>query len=188
MSDPIEVLDFWLEKVGPQGWYTVDAGVDGDIIHRFGDLWLAAHEGGLEHWIDGALPTLAYLILTDQFPRNMFRGNARAFSTDARARAAAGVALDQSWDQDVPTPERQFFYMPFEHAEDPADQALAVDCFSTRMDDPETALHARAHQAIIARFGRFPFRNDALGRDSTPEEREFIENGGYGEVVRGLRP
>ena len=87
----------------------------------------------------------------------------------------------------APLPERQFFYMPFEHSEDLADQALAVDCFTNRMDSPETALHARAHQAIINRFGRFPFRNAALGRTSTDEEEAFMANGGYGAVVRELQ-
>lgn len=186
MSDPAEVLEFWLADVGPKGWYVVDEGVDAEIVARFGDLWQAARDGGLDHWVDGAIGTLAYLIITDQFPRNMFRGDPRAFSTDSRARDAARRALAEGWDQDAPAPERQFFYLPFEHSEDPADQALAVECFQTRMDNAETALHARAHQAIIARFGRFPFRNAALGRISTEEEKDFLEKGGYGAVVRSL--
>lgn len=187
MSDPVTVLEFWLETVGPSGWYEVNPDVDAEIVAQFGALWQAAHDGGLEHWIDGATGTLAYLIVTDQFPRNMFRGQARAFATDGRARDAARRALAENWDQDAPTPERQFFYLPFEHSEDLADQALAVDCFTTRMDNPETALHARAHQAIIQRFGRFPFRNTALGRNSTPQEQAFMADGGYGAVVRDLQ-
>jgi uncharacterized protein (DUF924 family) len=187
MSDPVTVLRFWLETIGPKGWYEVNPDVDAAISAQFGTVWQAAHAGGLEHWVDGARGSLAYLIVTDQFPRNMFRGQARAFATDARARDAARQALAQNWDQDVPTPERQFFYLPFEHSEDPADQALGVDCFTTRMENAETALHARAHQAIIQRFGRFPFRNAALGRVSTPEEEAFIAEGGYGAIVRVLQ-
>ncbi|WP_415234295.1 DUF924 family protein [Pseudorhodobacter sp.] len=187
MSDPATLLTFWLKTVGPKGWYEVNPKIDAQITEDFGALWQAAHDGGLEHWVDGATSTLAYLILTDQFPRNMFRGDPRAFATDARARAAARKALAQNWDQDIPTPERQFFYMPFEHSEDLADQALAVDCFKTRMDDPHSALHARAHQAIIERFGRFPFRNTALGRISSAEEEAFMASGGYGAIVQELQ-
>ncbi|MGO4910084.1 DUF924 family protein [Pseudorhodobacter sp. W20_MBD10_FR17] len=187
MTDPVTVLEFWLDTVGPKGWYEVNPSVDAEITAQFGDLWQAAHDGGLDHWVDGATGCLAFLIVTDQFARNMFRGQARAFATDPRARDAARRALAQNWDQATPTPERQFFFLPFEHSEDLGDQALAVDCFTTRMENPETALHARAHQAIIQRFGRFPFRNAALGRSSTPEEEDFMAQGGYGAIVRYLQ-
>ncbi|WP_050527336.1 DUF924 family protein [Pseudorhodobacter aquimaris] len=187
MSDPMEVLDFWLQKVGAKGWYEVNPALDAEITDRFGDLWQAAHDGGLEHWVSGTVGTLAYLIVTDQFPRNMFRGDPRAFATDTLARDAARRALAENWDLDAPTPERQFFYLPFEHSEDAADQALAVDCFTTRMDNPESALHARAHQHIIQKYGRFPFRNAALGRKSTKAEEAFMNEGAYGAVVRSLQ-
>ncbi|MDN5788187.1 DUF924 family protein [Pseudorhodobacter sp.] len=187
MSDPVEVLDYWLGEVGPKGWYEQNDKVDAEIRDCFGDLWQSALDGGLEHWVDGASGTLAYLIVTDQFSRNMFRGDPRAFATDPQARAAARRALAANWDQDVPAPERQFFYMPFEHSEDPEDQALAVSCFDTRIESPENALHARAHQEIIKRFGRFPFRNAALDRISSSEEEEFMQKGGYSAIVRALR-
>lgn len=186
MSDPVEVLDFWLGEVGPEGWYAGGEALDAECRLRFGDLWQAAHEGGLEHWVEGAAGTLAYLVICDQLARNIHRGRAEAFATDARARAAARKAVAAGWDLEAPEPERQFFYMPFEHSEDAADQALAVQLLTERLgSDPEMALHARAHQAIIARFGRFPFRNAALGRETTPEEAEFLANGGYAaEVAR----
>ena len=188
MSDPIEVLDFWLGTVGPDGWYKGSEALDAEIQHRFADVWQAAHDGGLEHWVEGTVGTLAYLILCDQMARNMHRGDALAFATDERARAAARRALVEGWDMDAPEPERQFFYMPFEHSEDPADQALAVDLLTNRLSsDPEMALHARAHQEIIARFGRFPFRNAALGRTHTDEEAAFLDAGGYGAVVQNLK-
>lgn len=188
MSDPVEVLDFWLGEIGPDGWYAGGAEVDHTIAAQFGELWQALNLGHLEHWVDGAVGTLAYLIVADQFSRNIHRGKADAFATDARARAAATRALEAGWDMDAPAPERQFFYMPFEHSEDPADQARAVELMAERMaSSPDLLLHARAHQQIIARFGRFPFRNAALGRDSSAEEVEFMENGGYGAIVRALK-
>lgn len=188
MSDPVEVLDFWLGEVGPDGWYAGGEVLDRECRMRFLDLWQAAQDGGLEHWIDGAAGTLAYLVICDQLARNMHRGSALAFATDARALAAARRAVDEGWDMAAPEPERQFFYMPFEHSEHLADQAVAVRLLTERMASmPDMALHARAHQAIIARFGRFPFRNAALGRDTTPDEAEFMENGGYMAEVNRLR-
>jgi uncharacterized protein (DUF924 family) len=188
MSDPIEVLEFWLGEVGPEGWYAGGEALDDECRARFLDLWQAAHEGGLEHWVDGTVGTLAYLVICDQLARNMHRGTDLAFATDARALAAARQAVEAGWDMGAPEPERQFFYMPFEHSEDPADQELAVRLLTERMaSDPDMALHARAHQAIIARFGRFPFRNAALGRDTTPAEAEFMAAWGYATEVARLR-
>lgn len=188
MSDPIEVLDFWLGEVGQAAWYAGGEVLDLECRMRFGDLWQAAHEGGLEHWVDGPAGTLAYLVICDQLARNMYRGTAKAFATDARALAAARIAVAEGWDMAAPEPERQFFYMPFEHSENPDDQALAVQLLTERLSsDPEMALHARAHQAIIARFGRFPFRNAALGRASTPAEAAFLLEGGYMAEVNRQR-
>lgn len=188
MADPIEVLDFWLGDVGPQGWYAGGEDLDAEIYARFGDVWQAAQGGGLEHWVEGTVGTLAYLIICDQLARNMHRGKPQAFATDPQARAAARRAIAQGWDMNAPEPERQFFYMPFEHSEDPADQALAVDYLTNRVaSEPDLALHARAHQQIIARFGRFPFRNAALGRISSPDEADFMSQGGYGAIVRSLK-
>ena len=188
MSDPVEVLDFWLGEVGPEGWYAGGEVLDLECQTRFRPIWQAAHDGGIEHWVDGPAGTLAYLVICDQLARNMHRGSAMAFATDARARAAARVALAEGWDLEAPEPERQFFYMPFEHSEDPADQALAVELLTERVPSlPEMALHARAHQAVIARFGRFPGRNAALGRDDTAAEAEWLAAGGYRAEVEALK-
>jgi uncharacterized protein (DUF924 family) len=188
MSDPIEVLDYWLGAVGPAGWYAGGDDLDGEITAIFAPIWQAAQEGSLEHWAEGAAGTLAYLIVCDQFPRNMHRGSALAFATDARARAAARRAITAGWDMESPEPERQFFYMPLEHSEDLADQDLAVDLMQTRMPShPDLWLHARAHREVIRRFGRFPFRNVALGRTSTADEQVFLESGGYMSMVRALQ-
>lgn len=188
MSDPVELLDFWLGEVGPDGWYAGGDEIDTVCRDRFQDIWQAARDGNLDHWVDGTVATLAFLILTDQLPRNMFRGTADSFSTDPLALQAARTAIAAGWDMGAPEPERQFFYMPFEHSENSADQAMAVQMMVERLpSDPEMALHARAHQAIIARFGRFPGRNAALGRADTPEEAAWIAAGGYGAEVRRLQ-
>ena len=188
MSDPVEVLEFWLHELGPKGWYAGGDEIDSLCRDRFADLWQAARDGGLEHWVDGTVGTLAYLILTDQIPRNIHRGTALAFATDPLARAAARKAVAEGWDLNAPEPERQFFYMPFEHSEDPADQALAVGYMRDRLpSDPENLLHARAHQAIILRYGRFPTRNAALGRVSSPEEQAYLDQGGYQALVKALK-
>jgi uncharacterized protein (DUF924 family) len=188
MSDPIEVLEFWLHEVGPKGWYAGGDELDSLCRDRFADLWQAAHDGGLDHWVDGTVGTLAYLILTDQIPRNIHRATALAFATDPQARAAARKALEEGWDLNAPEPERQFFYMPFEHSEDAQDQALAVKLLGERLaSDPEMVLHARAHQEVIRRYGRFPTRNAALGRVSTSEEQVYLDQGGYAALVKAMQ-
>ena len=189
MSDPQTVLEHWLDEIGQEGWYAAGDALDGDIRDRFGDLWQAAREGGLEHWAEGTAGTLAYLVLTDQYPRNMWRGTADAFATDPQALAAARRAVAAGWDMGAPEPERQFFYLPYMHSEALADQEDCIRLISERM--PETGahnlLHAQAHAEVIRRFGRFPYRNAALGRDTTAPEAEFLAAGGYMSVVEELR-
>lgn len=189
MADPAEILDYWIGDLGPEGWYAGGADLDAEIRDRFQEDWQAAAEGGLDHWIDGAGPSLAFIVLTDQFPRNMFRGTAQAFATDDRARAAADRAILEGWDMVAPEPERQFFYLPFMHSEEIGDQYRSVALMTERM--PETGasnlLHARAHREVIRRFGRFPYRNAALGRSSTAEEETFMAEGGYGALVESLK-
>jgi len=188
MADPVEVLDFWLLEIGPQGWYAGGDAIDAACRDRFADLWQAARDGGLEHWVDGTVGTLAYLIVTDQFARNIHRGTALAFATDPQALEAARKALAAGWDMGAPEPERQFFYMPFEHSEAPADQALAVRLLTERLaSQPDLALHARAHQEVIRRHGRFPTRNAALGRTSTAEEQAYLDAGGYMALVNQMQ-
>ncbi|GGE16751.1 Uncharacterized conserved protein, DUF924 family [Gemmobacter megaterium] len=189
MSDPVEVLDYWLGELGPEGWYAGGEELDAGIRDRFGDLWQAAADGGLDHWTEGPAGVLAFIVVTDQFPRNMWRGSAKAFSTDAMALAAARKAIAAGWDMEVPEPERQFFYLPFMHSEDLADQEECIDLMVERM--PETGasnvLHARAHTEIIRRFGRFPYRNAAFGREMTADEQAFLDGGGYMSVVESLK-
>lgn len=179
------VLEFWIDQIGEAGWYAGGEEIDARC-HPFATMCEEAREGAFGLWLTDPEGTLAYLILTDQLPRNIFRGRAESFATDPMARAAAAGAVDKGFDLAIPLPQRQFFYLPFEHSEDPADQARAVALIGERMDSPGHLLHARAHQAIIARFGRFPTRNAALGRTDTPKEAAWLAAGGYGAVVRAL--
>jgi uncharacterized protein (DUF924 family) len=184
---PDDVLTFWLTEIGPDRWYAGGHAVDSLCHTRFAALWHDAHEGRLDHWRTGPRSALAYLVLCDQIPRNIHRGAALAFATDARALAAARQAIAAGWDMMIPEPERQFFYMPFEHSEDPADQTLAVQLLTERLSsDPEMALHARAHREVIRRFGRFPSRNAALGRITTATEQAFLDAGGYPALVKTM--
>jgi len=190
MADPVEVLGFWLGDLGEDDWYAGGARIDALCRERFADEVEAARGGGLDHWVEGTVGTLAYLILTDQLPRNIHRDTALAFASDARALAAARRAIDEGWDMGAPEPERQFFYLPFEHSEDLSDQDRCVALMAERLPEggAENLLHARAHREVIRRFGRFPTRNAALGRASTPEEERYLAEGGYRALVETLRP
>jgi uncharacterized protein (DUF924 family) len=188
MTSPDEVLAFWLDEVGPKGWYGGGEALDAEVRRRYQDLWQAATEGACALWLTYPSGTLAYIVVTDQFPRNMFRDDARAFSTDTIARAAAKVAVDRGWDLRIDEPARQFFYMPMMHSENLSDQDRCVRLMLARM--PRTGannlLHAKAHREVIRRFGRFPTRNAALGRTSNAGEQAYLDDGGYLAVVRAL--
>ncbi len=185
---PREVLDFWLGEVGEAGWYEPPDGLDGRVRDLFEGTWVAALEGRLGPWMTAPADALAYVILLDQFPRNMFRGDALSFASDRHARAAAKTAIARDWDLRVPAPERQFLYMPLEHSENLVDQDRAVRLFKARMPEAgDLLLHARAHREQIRTFGRFPSRNAALGRQSTTEEERFLAEGGYRTLVERMR-
>jgi len=185
-----DVVSFWTES-GPEKWYAKDDAFDQAIRDRFGAAWQAAHDGTLPDWATDAPSALGLVLLLDQFPRNMFRDDPRAFATDARALQVSGQMVAQGWDRQISGAMRQFVYMPYMHSEDMAHQDICVDLMETRM--PETdptgnnGIHARVHREIIARFGRFPYRNDALGRETTPAEREFLETGGYKAILQELQ-
>ncbi|MBN2758974.1 MAG: DUF924 domain-containing protein [Rhodobacteraceae bacterium] len=189
MSTVDEVIAFWLEEVGPDGWYAQDDALDAKIRDRYQALWEKARAGRLCNWAFCPKGCLAYLIVTDQFPRNMFRDDPRAFATDELARKVAARACHLRFDGQIDEPARQFFYLPLMHSESQMDQDRAVRMFLLRM--PKTGaqnlLHARAHRAVIREFGRFPYRNTALGRVTTSAEQAFLTGGGYGLAVRKLQ-
>jgi uncharacterized protein (DUF924 family) len=176
-NTPNDVISFWRE-VGPEGWFEKNDAVDEDIRTRFLGLHEAAAAGKLKAWEQHAEGALALLILLDQFPRNMFRGQARAFATDPLARAIAANALVHGFDAQVAADMRGFFYLPFEHSENLADQERSV-ALCKASGDANALKWAEVHADIIRRFGRFPHRNAVLGRTTTPEEQAFLDSGGF---------
>ena len=189
MANPNDILAFWLDEVGVKGWYTGGDALDAKIRDRFEDDYNRVCAGALSLWLTHPTGTLAYIILTDQFSRNMFRGSSTSFKSDGIARAAAKAAIAKGWDLRIDEPARQFFYTPLMHSECLSDQDRAVRLIMTRMpnDKDGMLLHAKAHREIIRKFGRFPFRNEALGRDTRNAEAVFMKDGGYGAVVRTLK-
>jgi uncharacterized protein (DUF924 family) len=172
-----EVLAFWREA-GPEKWFVKDDGLDTEIRRRFLATHEAAARGELAQWErvpDGAL---ALVILLDQFPRNMFRGDKRTFATDALALAAAQAAIAHGFDRQVEPELRTFFYVPFMHSERLADQERCVALYRAVGDDYSLKF-AEEHADIIRRFGRFPHRNAVLARATTPEEQAFLDSGGF---------
>lgn len=189
MSTPEEVLTFWLKKTGPPGWYEGGEDLDQEIRNRFEGDHEDACEGRLSLWLTYPEATLAYIILTDQFPRNMFRDSPRAFESDRMAKAAAKMAISKCWDTRFDEPARQFFYMPLVHSECLEDQDRAVRLMTSRMPDTGhlSLPHARAHREVIRRFGRFPTRNEALSRESNAAEQAYLDSGGYKAVVEEMK-
>ncbi len=188
MVDPEDILAYWLDEVGPKGWYQGSEELDQDIRDRFGKTWCEAQDGACGLWLTHPTGTLAYIILADQMSRNMFRGSGQSFAADRSARAAAKAAISKGWDMKIDPPARQFFYMPLEHSENLCDQDRCVRLMKERLPEAtELLLHAKAHREIIRQFGRFPFRNEALRRDTTEAEQRFMDGGAYGGVVRALK-
>lgn len=151
------VLGYWLDELGPVGWYDGTEAVDAAIRDRFLTAWQDARDGAYGLWLTFPTGALAYVLLTDQFPRNMFRNDGQAFATDRQALAAAKAAINHGWDMRIGEPARQFFYLPLMHSENLADQDRAVRLIKERMPDTGASnlLHARAHREIIRQFGRF---------------------------------
>jgi uncharacterized protein (DUF924 family) len=174
---PAEIVSFWSDA-GPDRWFESDAAFDQAIRSKFLATHEAAARGELSIWEDSADGALALLILLDQFPRNMFRGNVRAFATDPLARAAADRAIARGFDRAVDQSLRPFFYMPLMHSETPADQERCVGLFAL-LGDAAQSEYAIAHRDIVAKFGRFPHRNRLLGRATTLAEQEFLDGGGF---------
>jgi uncharacterized protein (DUF924 family) len=178
IAAPASVLAFW-RAAGPDKWFKKDTAVDEDIRARFLETYDAAVAGKLSDWEQTADGALALTVVLDQFPRNMFRGDARTYAADPQARAVAERALARGFDQKMPLSDRQFFYLPFEHSEAIADQERACTlCAAT--GDADLLKWAQLHADIVRRFGRFPHRNALLGRATTAEEQAFLDGGGFG--------
>lgn len=185
MRDAVgEILDFWFSDSARGRWFVKDPAFDDEIGRRFKGLAAEAAAGELSAWESAPEGSLALVLLLDQFPRNMYRENPRAFSPDGEARRVARLAVDRGLDCRIALDRRFFFYMPFEHSEEAGDQARSVALFRRWVDEHPPAAKEKAeeqfryvlrHQEIIRRFGRFPHRNRVLGRPTAPAEEEFLK-------------
>jgi uncharacterized protein (DUF924 family) len=194
----VPILQFWFGDVDELGrpdvqhsrrWFMKDDAFDREIADRFGDTYADVRAGQRESWLDDPRGRVAYVIVLDQFPRNMFRGTARMFEGDRQALAAAVEGVARHDDVDLTVNERSFLYMPFMHSEDIGMQERSVALFTELAANAPSELrgsalagvqYAEKHREIIARYGRFPHRNTVLGRESTPEEQAFIAQPGSG--------
>jgi len=176
-AHPNDVIGFW-RQAGPAKWFKKAVAFDEAIRLKFEPTHHRAARGEYDAWAQTPEGALALLILLDQFPRNLYRNSAHAFATDPKARSIALAAIEKGFDRQVESLMRNFFYLPFEHSEDLADQDYGV-VLCAETGEPDDLKWARLHRDIIARFGRFPHRNAALGRTTTPEEQEFLDEGGF---------
>ena len=172
-----EILNFWFDELTPKDWFRKDEALDSTIASRFGALYHELREGVPASWLDTPQGYLAAILVLDQFPRNMFRDDARAFATDEEALALAKRAIAEGLDQELTRDERVFLYMPFQHSEDRHDQARAIALYAM-LGKPSNLDFALRHQEVVDRFDRFPHRNVILGRPSTEEEKKFLTEPG----------
>jgi uncharacterized protein (DUF924 family) len=180
-----EVLAFWFGREDELGygefreaWFRKDPEFDQQVQERFGPLYERAAAGELDGWREEARSCLALVICLDQFPRNMFRGDGRTHATDDKALETARYALERALDRELPPFQRVFVYMPFMHSESVEDQRRSVELFGRLAEKPgapDLTSYAVGHMEIVERFGRFPHRNVILGRETTPEEAEFLQ-------------
>ena len=176
-SESARIVSFWREA-GAERWFTKNQDFDQIIRAQFLEIHETAARGELCAWEADAQGALALVILLDQFPRNMFRGSARAFATDPSAHAVADRAIARSFDKKTEKILQQFFYLPFMHSESLVDQDRCLQLYNA-LGDAEQLRFAITHRDVIVRFGRFPHRNHVMNRDTIPAEQEFLKSGGF---------
>jgi len=174
---PADILAFWREA-GSDRWYKKDGAFDDEVRRRFLGLWQEAAAGKLSSWETSDDGALALVIVLDQFPRNMFRGDPRTYATDTMACEVAGRAIERGADARIEPGLLEFLYMPFMHSEELPDQLRCVELFR-KSGNTYNLKFAEDHADIVRRFGRFPHRNPVLGRETTPEEQAFLDGGGF---------
>jgi len=178
-----DILDFWFEQAGSKKWYAKSDAFDAEIRSKFEEFSISAaatlKQHGQHDWQEAPTSALALIIALDQFPRNMYRDNKGAFAWDDLVLSCAKLAVERGHDLKTPQSRRQFFYLPYMHAEDINTQNECVRLIDMRLDSSSNLFHAKAHRKLIADFGRFPHRNEILGRENTDAEREFLADGGY---------
>lgn len=190
MSKAIQVLDFWFGSPDDPNhgkpkanWFRSNPEFDREIHTCFGQVYEQAARGDLDSWQESPQTCLALILLLDQFPRNLFRGQPEAFATDWQALSTANYAIAQGYDRDLLPVQRWFIYLPFEHSESLEDQRRSVELFQQLSNDPDSFSaieYAMRHLEVIEKFGRFPHRNGILGRPSTPAEKQFLKQPGAG--------
>jgi uncharacterized protein (DUF924 family) len=168
-----DILDFWFSATNRAKWFSKEPAFDQEITDKFLGTYETAANRRLDYGQDSQAGTLASVILLDQFPRNMFRGTAKSFATDNKALALTKYAIAERMDRGLDDDHRQFLYMPLMHSEEIEDQKLGIELFAY---NPQMQLYAKRHMEIIDKFGRFPHRNEILGRKSTDEELEFLKS------------
>ena len=176
-ANPHDVLDFWFDENVKPLWFVKKEEFDRQIKEKFMDTYQLAKMGALDNWRNNAADLLALIIVFDQFPRNMFRDTAQAFATDKRAVELTKYAVDNNYQDRLNKEQQTFLYMPLMHSEDRQDQNKCVELFE-KLGIAENLKFAIKHQAVIDRFGRFPHRNQILGRESTPAEQKFLTQPG----------
>jgi len=178
MQQRQEILNFWFEEIDPQLWFSQrDDDFDARVKGRFLSTYEQARDGDYDGWSSEAEGCLGLCILLDQFPRQLFRGKAEAFATDSKILSIVKEALEKGFDKELEPNKRRFVYLPFEHSEDMSDQKRNLELFEAMKDeDPLGYDYALRHIDIIERFGRFPQRNVALGREMKPEEQEYLDS------------
>ena len=183
--DPEFILNFWLDEVGPNSWYSSDDSLDGLIERKFKETLQYILSGGHSLWLTYPSGALAYIIVLDQFSRNIFRGSKSSFAADRAAVAASKQSIKYEFDLKIDEPARQFFYMPLMHSENLYDQEKCIRQILQKL--PLSGLnllkHARAHRELIRSYGRFPNRNSQLGRTNTLLEQEYLDQGGYQSIL-----
>jgi uncharacterized protein (DUF924 family) len=178
-DEAMEVLRFWFLELGPEHWFGGSEQVDSACEDRFGETSALAAAGDLDHWAETPRGLLALVILFDQFSRNIHRDTARAYAQDGKAQGFVKLALERQWDEAMGMDERQFLYMPLMHAEDRDLQKLGVEKFEALADTAKGVVgFAEKHRAIVEKFGRFPYRNAVLDRETTEAERQWTEEEG----------
>jgi len=170
-----DLIEFWFSEEASKHWFKSTKTFDQALLDTYAGTWVEAKQGKLDHWQQSAAGSLALIIVLDQLPLNMFRGQAKSFSTEAQSREVARAAITKGFDQELPANQVSFLYMPFMHGEDLDDQALAVKLFN-KPGLESNYRFARHHYSIIDRFGRFPHRNKILGRESTDAEIEYLNS------------
>ena len=185
---PEKVLSFWLDETDPKQWYNSPKSLDNAILQEFYPTWVSIMDGKFGMWLTYPSGSLAYILVLDQFSRNMFRGTSKAFSSDLVALAAAKQAIKHKFDLAIDEPGRQFFYLPLMHSESLQDQERCIRLMHERMplEGMNNLLHARAHREVIRKFGRFPTRNEVLSRKNTAHEADYMKSGGYGMTFTQL--